>query len=101
MASKDWLKSAHEAIDSFHDALQSRVEFVAETGLGRMLLRELQRRLKSCQDKDARREGGGGGAGAELGEWREALRVYRAAHCVLVERAQTSKCHFLEKSHDG
>ena len=101
LASKEWLKSAHDAVDSFHDALQSRVEFVAETGLGRMLFRELHTRLRRCQDKDkdGRREGGG--TGAELGEWREALRVYRAAHCVLVERAQTSKCRFLEKQPDG
>jgi len=87
LASPDWKAQARRCVDDFHAALQSRVEFTAETAVGKVFLKSVLRGLRACVEapEDAER-------------WKDALRAYRAAHCLLLRQAQSAtSCLFITK----
>ena len=87
LASPEWKAQARRCVDDFHSALQSRVEFTAETAVGKVFLKSVLRGLRACVEapEDAER-------------WKDALRAYRGAHCLLLRQAQSAtSCLFITK----
>ena len=65
-------------IDEFHDAVDSRVEYVAEAIIGQHLLRDLVVSMRECcSKKDQPRA-----------KWVKVFKEYRTVHALLVDRAK-------------
>lgn len=91
LASKEWLAQSKRHVAEHYGSLQSRVEFTVESGLGKVFLKDVVKRLRECVARSSDDERG-------LREWQDALKAYRAAYSLLLKQAQNSNsCLFIHK----
>lgn len=99
LITKEWYKTAANAVDLHHEAFDNRLKFVIETAIGRYELRNTVKKLKECcaSEKEFRNKTGNRNK-SNKEEWVSALKYYKAVYCCLTTEAQDfSSCIFISK----
>jgi hypothetical protein len=86
------------AVELFHASLRSRVQYIVEAMLGALLLKPAVSALKECCRQSAAGRGNASFNSEEDKAWRQALQIYRALHCLLLNECQRrQQCHLLNQ----
>jgi hypothetical protein len=81
------------AVDRFHSKFKARVQYLVESHLGKVELKQTVRLLKDSCYLTASRSGG-----EDKLQWEKALRAYRAMHCLLLDECKHQQsCVILPK----